>query len=758
MPQSGAGARFSRCAATDKWCALHLTAAKRIPLRRMSDRPTYIASAARGLGPLLADELRSLGASDASECREGARFSADIPLLYRCLLGSRIASRLLLPLARFEQPDGDACYAAARAVDWSEHFRLNHGFMVEVAGHSRLISHTGFAGLRVKDAIVDAFREREGQRPSVDTERPDVRVLLYLQGPRALLAIDVGHGPLHRRGYRAAGGRAPLRENLAAALLWRAGWPERAARGESLFDPFCGSGTLVIEAALMATHTAPGLLRRTAPPGRWLGHDPQLWRDAHSAADDEVQRWEGPPLLGSDIDPEVVATARSNARRAGVGAITGFAVDDALTAEPPEEPGLLISNLPYGERVASAQELVKLYSLLGDRLKRHFGGWHAALLVGADGDAQRLGLRPEARHQFLNGQLECELLQFPLHRREADAEAPAPAAPDFANRLRKNIRHLERWARRKGVDNYRLYDADLPEYPLLVDRYLEIDGAEHLHVQEYAAPKTVEPARAEARLRGALAALIEVTGVQPAHLHFKQRRAQKGSSQYERSENEADTAFWVQEHGCRLRVDLDRYLDSGLFLDHRPIRKQLQDECAGRRFLNLYCYTAAASVHAAVGGAQQTVSVDLSNTYLEWARANLAANGFDAVIGDGRSRRLPGTHTLLRGDCLRWLSNAVDDPRLRFERIFCDPPTFSNSRRTETDFDVQRDHVELIQKAARLLAPGGVLYFSCNRRKFRIDTAQLEGLQVQEMTRQTLDEDFRRPPPAHQCWAITLER
>ncbi|MEQ9010225.1 bifunctional 23S rRNA (guanine(2069)-N(7))-methyltransferase RlmK/23S rRNA (guanine(2445)-N(2))-methyltransferase RlmL [Algiphilus sp.] len=723
----------------------------------MSDRVEFIATAARGLGPLLAEELRSLGAEDATECREGARFQADLPLLYRCLLGSRIASRVVLPLVRFEEPDGDACYAAAQGVDWNAHFGLEHGFMVEVAGHSRLIAHTGFAGLRVKDAIVDVFREREGQRPSVNTERPDVRVLLHLQGRRALLAIDVGHGPLHRRGYRATGGRAPLRENLAAALLWRAGWPERAARGEALFDPFCGSGTLVIEAALMATNTAPGLLRRTAPPGRWRGHDAQCWRAAHAEADAAVQRWDGPPLQGSDLDPEVVAIAVANARRAGVAAITRFAAADALTVTPPPGPGLLISNLPYGERVASRQELVKLYSLLGDRLKRHFGGWHAALLVGADGDAQRLGLRAERRHAFLNGQLDCELLQFPLHERGSEEEAPPAPAPDFANRLRKNMRHLERWARRGGVENYRLYDADLTEYPLLIDRYRADDGAEHLHVQEFAAPKTVEPARAEARLRGALSALVEVTGVEPAHLHFKQRRAQKGSTQYVKTESEVDTAFWVSEHGCRLRVDLDRYLDSGLFLDHRPIRRQLQEECAGRRFLNLFCYTAAASVHAAVGGARQTVSVDLSNTYLEWARMNLKANGFDAEIGDGRSRRLPSTHALLRGDCLRWLRNAVDDPRLRFERIFCDPPTFSNSKRTEEDFDVQRDHVELIQKAAQLLAPGGVLYFSCNRRRFRLQMDELQGLRVQERTRQTLDEDFRRPPPAHQCWAITRE-
>ncbi|MCK5770975.1 bifunctional 23S rRNA (guanine(2069)-N(7))-methyltransferase RlmK/23S rRNA (guanine(2445)-N(2))-methyltransferase RlmL [Algiphilus sp.] len=714
----------------------------------------FLATTSLGLAPVLRDELAALGATDAAELGGGVQFSADLDGLYTCLLGSRVASRIVLPLAEFETPTGDACYEAARAIDWPALFARELRFMVEVTGRSQSVSHTGFAGLRVKDGVVDRFREQTGERPDVDPDHPDVRVLLQLQGRRARLGIDLGNGGLHRRGYRREGGLAPLRENLAAGLLLRAGWPERADAGEAFCDPFCGSGTLVIEAALVATRTAPGLLRDVASPRGWNGHDAARWDAAVARARDAVRAWEGPPLRGFDQDPAAVATARSNARLAGMAAITRFERGDAVAVPAPAARGLMVANPPYGERLGDANELIKLYSLLGSHLRRAFGGWRVGLLLSQDADSQRLGLRASARHSVSNGPLACNFLQFDM--REGGEEA-APSAPDFANRLAKNQRHLTRWARRNGVSCYRVYDADLPEYPLLIDRYDADGGEPHLHVQEMAAPRTVEPARAEARLRGALDALVTTTGVAAGRVHFKQRRAQKRGHQYTANEGTRDTAFHVDEHGCRLRVDLDHYLDTGLFLDHRPMRLRLQRECRDLRLLNLFCYTAAASVHAAVGGARQTVSVDLSNRYLDWAAENFAANGVRAERGDGRSRRLPGAHALLRADCMSWLATAREDSRLRFERIFCDPPTFSNSKRVEDDFDVQRDHAALITAAAALLAPGGVLYFSCNRRRFKLDEDALAGLRIRDITAATLDEDFRRPPPAHRCWEISRE-
>ncbi|WP_038053881.1 bifunctional 23S rRNA (guanine(2069)-N(7))-methyltransferase RlmK/23S rRNA (guanine(2445)-N(2))-methyltransferase RlmL [Thioalkalivibrio sp. ALJ1] len=719
----------------------------------LAERREYLATAAGGLAPLVARELEDFGATDLREDRAGIHFHADLTTLYRCLLGSRVASRILLPLARFDEPDGDACHAASRALDWPALFALDATFAVDVTGKSSHIGHTHFAGVRVKDGIADAFRATLGERPDVDAQDPDVRVLLQLQGHQAQISLDIGNGGLHRRGYRGSGGQAPLRENLAAALLMRAGWPERVeAEPEAQFlDPFCGSGTLVIEAALMATRTVPGLLREGFRARGWSGHNADLWADCLAEARSSIRPWEGPPLLGSDHDRGAVAAARKAAKSAGVSGCTRFDQADALTLAPPANRGMLVSNPPYGERIGNTPELIKLYSLLGERLRSAFGGWHVALLVADTTDSQRLGLRASHKHRFYNGTLACHLLQFEIHQREEPAAAPAP---DFANRLQKNLRHLTRWAKRQGITCYRLYDADLAEYPLQIDRYKSEDGTLHLHVQEFAAPASVEPARAEARLRGALAATLEVTGVEPANLHYKQRRSQKGRAQYQRAETTQPQPFWVEEHGCRLKVELDTYLDSGLFLDHRPIRRRLQQECRGLRFLNLFCYTAAVSVHAAVGGASQTVSVDLSNTYLEWAADNLHANGFSAQVRDGRGRRRPDEHALLRADCVAWLRDAVEDPALRFDRIFLDPPTFSNSKRTDDEFDVQRDHVQLIQDAVRLLTEGGVLYFSTNRRRFELNADPLEALAIREITRETLDEDFRRPPPPHRCWVI----
>lgn len=714
---------------------------------------SYLMTAARGLGPILSEELRGLGVAEPQIHGDAVAFQGGLDVAYRCIVGSRTASRMLVPLCNFELPDADACYTAARELDWPSIFGDAPSFMVEVSGRSRAVAHTQFAALRVKDAVVDALRELRGSRPDVDTEEPGIRLLLQLQGARARLSVDIGDGPLHRRGYRMDTGEAPLRENLAAAILLRAGWPARAAAGEALLDPFCGSGTLVIEAALIATRTAPGLLRSSRLPGAWSGHDATIWQRSLRVARDAVVDWQGPPLQGSDRDASVLRAARANARRAAVADITHFEQADAVSREAPAAQGLLVANLPYGERMASRNELIRLYSLFGTQLKTRFGGWHAALLAGEDSETQRIGLRVSARNSFNNGTLACQLLQFELHARRDDE---AVAAPDLANRLTKNARHLGRWARRREVGCYRLYNAELPEHPLQIDRFEAEDGMLHLHVQEFAAPKTVDPARAEARLRGALSAIVETTGVAAERLHFKQRRAQKAGQQYAR-QSDGESGFWVREHGCRLWVDPERYLDTGLFLDHRPMRLRLQQECQGLRMLNLFSYTAAASVHAAIGGAAQTVSVDSSNTYQGWAEKNFAGNGLQAQQSDARSRRLPGTHALLRGDCLRWLDNAVDDPRLRFERIFCDPPTFSNSKRDDEDFDIQRDHVALIRAAVALLAPRGVLYFSCNRRRFALDEAALTGLVLREITASTLDEDFRRKPPAHRCWSITAE-
>ena len=742
----------------------------------------------RGLEPLLVAELSSLGATEARERAGGVACTGPRELAYRACLWSRLASRVLLPLARFELANADDLYAGARAIDWPDLFAPHSSFSVSVAGRSPAVGHTHFAGLRVKDAVVDRFREHCGRRPDVNTDSPDIRVHLHLDRTHADLSLDLSGDSLHRRGYRSGTGEAPLKENLACALLLRAGWPDIAARGAPLLDPLCGSGTVLIEAAWMAGDVAPALTRSRFAFEAWLDHVPVLWnelkREAQSRRDLGLKHL--PPLLGRDLDPRVLALARRNALNAGLGEAITWQVGDLIDARPAPgwAPGLILSNPPYGERLGGESEVIKLYSLLGATLKQHFPGWRAAILTSRPDLAPRIGLRADAMHAFYNGDLPCKLLQFGLPSSTAvDGNTPAVPVPTsdsaFANRLAKNRKHLGKWARRAGVSCYRVYDADLPDYALAVDVYQSDEL--HLHVQEYLAPKGVDPIKAEKRLREALTHLQASYELPSTHLHFKQRRVQQGNAQYERHSDNL-RVLEVEEHGCRLLVNLDDYLDTGLFLDHRAMRRRLQQEAAGKRLLNLFCYTGAASVHAAVGGARQTVSVDLSNTYLRWAQRNFRHNGLDASLEDGRAvpagmaatatGRPPATrgpwrsgsdrgrapasarHRLIRDDCMAWLERAAADPALRFDVIFCDPPTFSNSARLSDVFDIQRDQSILIPRALALLAPGGTLYFSTNRRRFKLDPEAVADADCVEITAQTLDEDFKRPPPAHRCWRI----
>jgi 23S rRNA (guanine2445-N2)-methyltransferase / 23S rRNA (guanine2069-N7)-methyltransferase len=728
-------------------------------------------SCGRGLEPLLAQEAAALGAQQPREQNGGVACSADWPTAYRLCLWSRLASRVLLPLGRFEALDAEQLYAGAKAIDWPGWFSANRSFAVEVAGRSNTLTHSHFAALKLKDAIADRFRDDHGRRPDVDADNPDVPVHLHLNAANVDLSLDLSGGSLHRRGYRARGASAPLKETLAAAILLRAGWPEVAQRGGALVDPLCGSGTLVIEAALMAADSAPGLARERYGFQALRNYDKAAWEALLAEA--RQRRAEGlarlPPLLGQDVDGATLRSARRNAELAGLGEQARFTQADVSTARPEGEvPGLIVTNPPYGERLGSEAELIKLYSLLGHTLKQHFGGWQAAVFTGRPDLGPRLGLRAEKIYSLYNGDIPCKLLLFDLMA-PAPAEAgTAPAAPgggeDFANRLRKNLKHLAKWAKRSGVSCYRVYDADLPDYALAVDLYPT--ASLQVHAQEYAAPKTVDPVRAEKRLREALAVIQQVLEVPTSAIHFKIRQQQKGKEQYAR-QSEQDSFQQVEEHGCRLWVNLDDYLDTGLFLDHRPLRRRIQAESAGKRFLNLFCYTATASVHAAKGGANGTVSVDLSANYLEWAQRNLELNGFKSALkarrrpeegarGRGNPwREAPARHELIQADCLAWLREQAQNPAgPRFDLILCDPPTFSNSKRMDGTLDVQRDHVQMIQDATRLLSPQGVLYFSNNRKRFKLDLQALAELEISDITAQTLDEDFKRPPPPHRCWAI----
>lgn len=732
---------------------------------------TYFATAPKGFADLLAIELRELGAEDIRETAGGVGFRGTLETGYCACLWSRIANRVLLELHSFDADSPDELYAGVRQVDWTEHVDEDATIACEFTGTRSPITHSQFAALRVKDAIVDQIREKRGSRPSVDVSAPDVAVYVHAAGRRATVSLDLAGESLHRRGYRERGVAAPLKENLAAGILLRAGWPRIAADGGAFLDPMCGSGTLPIEAALITGDVAPGVLRRRFGFSGWRQHDEAAWQRIR--ADAETRRDAGlargrQDIRGFDRDAAAVHIALQNLERAGLrGQVHVERRELARMDSGGAASGLVCANPPYGERLGSAAELGSLYAQLGERLKRDFLGWQAAILVTDPTLGRSLRIRARRVHTVFNGAIECRLLRFDIEPRWFDTDRPhegvilrdpaaaraRPGAQMFANRLAKNVRSLEDWAKRENVRCYRLYDADMPEYAFAIDLYQGAaaaaeapadSGARWLVVQEYAAPRSVDEQGVRQRRDEAMSVLPEVTGIDLGNVFFRTRRRSRRGEQYEKR-NDRRRFHVVEEGGLRFQVNFTDYLDTGLFLDHRPTRAMLRELAQGRRFLNLFGYTGSASVYAAAGGASSTLTIDMSRPYLDWAERNLALNSFRAP-----------RHQLLQADCLTWLDEQARAGPLgpRFGLVFLDPPTFSNSKRMRDVLDVQRDHARLIHSAAALLAPGGILIFSTNAERFRLDREALDTLRVEDITPRTIPKDFERHPRIHQCFRI----
>jgi 23S rRNA (guanine2445-N2)-methyltransferase / 23S rRNA (guanine2069-N7)-methyltransferase len=720
----------------------------------------WIATAPVGAASVLAEELAQFGAHDVRERSHDVKFQGSLEVGYRTCLWSRTATRVLLSLGSIDASSSKSVYDAVKRIDWREHFVPGATLACDCSGGNESIRHTIYGSQLLKDAVCDNLRDATGERPNIKPERPDVLLHLHVEGPTALLSVDFSGESLHRRGYRAEGGRAPLKENVAAAVLLRAGWAGICERGGMLLDPMCGSGTFLTEGALIAADAAPALDRDYFGFTGWRGHDARLWEQLRTEARERrgarpVRRC----ILGSDSDADAVRMAIANGEHAGVADWLHVEKRSLGEIVPPKGGvGLIVANPPYGERIGAESGLPALYSELGSTLRDRFQGWQAAILTGNPPLARNLGIYAKRSHRFFNGTIECRLLRFELN--PASEQRPAevvradwssrPGALMFANRLRKNLQRLDPWAEREHIDCYRVYDADMPEYAFAIDLYgqgargFAGQGARHVYVQEYAAPKTVDQESARERRREALAVLPEVLAVPISHVHSRVRKPQKGSEQYEKRDAKAERHA-VQEGGLKFWVNFRDYLDTGLFLDHRIVRGMLREWANGSDFLNLFCYTGSATVYAAAGGARTTTSVDLSNTYLDWAHENLLLNGF----GDPR-------HELYRADCLQWLEEQ-EPGGPRFDLIFVDPPTFSNSKRMEGVLDVQRDHVGMIRRSLKLLRPSGRLVFSTNYTRFKLDAEALADLRVEDISAQTIPKDFERHARIHRCFSVKFE-
>lgn len=733
-------------------CRLPLTQAL-IKLFKGSRFVMFYVACAHGLEPLLRQELELLGLTQLTLTNGGVRVTGTLHAAQRIVLWSRIASRVLWPLHMFSCQDADALYAGVFAIDWPTHLEANHTLAVDAHLVQSTLRNTHFAALRVKDAIVDQIRSRYGQRPSVDLHHTDIRLHLVVHHQRATLSLDLSGGAMHRRGWRRNGHRAPLKETLAAAVVRMTGWPEVFHRGGGVVDPMCGSGTLLIEAALLAADVAPGLQRlqqsteQLGLPTQWLGFDRQHWQLLVAQAQQRGQKGLAalPAVFwGVDCDSQAIEAAQANAQSAGLAQAIHFQLADMAVASYPDlRHGIVISNPPYNARM---QADTGLYRRLGQTLRQHLPHWRTGLLCGDPVLASATGLKAQHSYPVFNGQFKCCLIVGDHHETESKI-APPPALLDdgthmVCNRLRKNRRVLGRWLNRTGTSCYRIYDADIPEYAAAVDVYqAAIDHDDlYLHIQEYTPPAHIPQDAIQRRREALLAAVQTVFQVPPDKIAFKQRQRQhhKEGQQYQRS-GQGGPAVLVREHNALLQVNLFDYFDTGLFLDLRLLRGRIADETPGRRFLNLFCYTGAASVQAALAGAANTTSVDLSATYLQWCADNFAFN-----------KQTGPRHRLIQADVMAWLSAEHG----KYDVIFCDPPTFSNSARS-ADFDIQRHHVQLLAMAIARLSADGVVYFSNHYRRFKLDSQAIDAFaHCQEITEQTRDLDFKRNVRIHRAWRL----
>ena len=730
-----------------------------------------VITCADGLEIPLQTELASFGIDTQIERTGRLMATLTLAQIYQVCLWSRVASRVLLPLGKKNiNPEYDIAeqlYTFAKTVKWTQLFDLEQTFAIRLTLDKRVQANQQFTMLRVKDAIADQFNEQFGRRPNVD-KNPDFGIVATVGDKQAELYLDLSGTSLHRRGYRAAMTEAPLKENLAAALLYSVNF--HTTQFDSIVDPMCGSGTLIIEALLMSADYAVGLDKADSQFGfyAWQHHDTALWeamvQDAQTRFHhrlDAMANGEMPAVFAFDMDSGAVRATHKNLIAAGLTPIINRitlqqrSLATLNLALEKQVNGwvnpLFITNPPYGERLGEEELIKPLYQGLGKKLQALFADSPARVTLGVlAAKVEQADVLPLAEPKTLrchNGAITVyfrygELLKSkdtPLITRFEKREITVEEGQDFVNRLQKNLANLRKLAHKQGVTNLRVYDADLPDFKVAVDVY-----GEFVHVQEYAAPKSIPLETAKKRFNLALHGVREALQVNREQVFIKTRARQSGNEQYEKKANSGKFHVVSEPTANNQRayflVNFSDYLDTGLFLDHRSIRKIIAENSRGKTVLNLFAYTCTASVHAALGGAKAVTSVDLSQNYLDWGRKNFALNGLPD---------LP-SYQFIAQDIFEWIKSNTE----QYDVIFIDPPTFSNSKKFQGTFDVQRDHVPLINRAMNRLSSEGVLYFSNNFTKFVLDDEINNRYHVEEMTNQTIGFDFDSKRPIHQSWAI----
>lgn len=714
----------------------------------------FFAVTSANQNDLVEIEARNAGSENVKVTGGGVFFTGDIKVGYRFCLWSRSATRVMVLFNQKEISSIDEFYQYTSTLPWENYLTPQSTFSIsETVSDCSWLRNTHYASVRLKDAIVDRIREKcDGERPTVDLDNPDICFHLHINRDLVSFYLDFSGKALSHRGYRRAQTKAVLSEFLASSLLSRSQFLKNEET-KVLLDPFCGSGTICIEAALWASKTAPGLIDVDRFAFFKLPFfDQEAWQEVWQDADDQ-QTTPQKKIIGWDIDPRAIEIAKKNARAAGVDQYIEFKVKDFLTTtvdDIPKEKGCIVTDPPYGFRLnESDQDTKKLYSSMGKVITTVFEGWNASILCGDKSLLSYVDMKPDRVNTLYNGGIECQLAHYYVYtaqekqalidkaiakREQRLSEPLTPGAQMAANRLKKNLEALKPLMQEQKVSCYRIYDADMPEYSAAIDMY----EGKYISLQEYQAPATIDPEAAQRRLNELIMATERVTGIDLENIYVKQRSIQHGKNQYTRW-GKTDKFYIIHEGGHKFMVNFADFLDTGIFLDHRPARNLIQSMAEGKRFLNLFCYTATCTVYAAAGGALSTVSVDASGTYLDWAQKNMKLNGFDSL-----------NHFYYMDDCMRYLSSNRD----QFDLIFCDPPTFSNSKSRDT-FNVQYDHSNLIKACMAHLSKDGVLIFSTNFTKFKFDEYLKTLYKVEDISLQTIGADFERNQKIHYCYKIT---
>ena len=749
---------------------------------------TLVAACAFGLEAVVKRELIALG-YDAKVGQPGrVEFEGTWADVCRANLWLRVADRILIKVIEFPAADFDALFDTVKDHDWSELIAADAAF--PVTGRSRLSQLSSVPAIQrtVKKAIVEGLKREHGTNELPETG-PTFKIDIAILNDVAQVTLDTTGDSLHKRGYRKLTGKAPIKETLAAALVDLSVWnPERM-----LVDPFCGTGTIAIEAAMIGMKIAPGLNRSFACSD-WSQISTAAWADAIDQAKSEIVDDADLQIIGSDIDPEALEMAKYHAKQAGVDRQIHFRQQAFHELKSQQKYGCVITNPPYGERLEDLRSVQPLYETFPGILQQ-LDTWSLFVITNVPSVEKIFQRRATRRRKLFNGRIECMYYQYlgprppkgyfdddyvepeavPVPVIEVSVTGPTNAmdrttqtivaaepaakvanhngaektstpifgglqpkdheqAELFRSRLTKRARHLRKWPTKRGVTCFRLYDRDIPEIPLVVDRY-----ENNLHLTEYERPHERELGRHAAWLELMRTTAAETLDVAVERTHLKSR--DHDARQYEKVANQRQR-IEVEEAGLKFLVNLTDYVDTGLFLDHRNTRLMVHSEANGTRFLNLFAYTGSFTVYAADADADSTVTVDLSKNYLQWAQDNLKINGL-----------LGPEHKFIDMDCMAYLERAVSKKK-KFDLIVVDPPTFSNSKRTDEDWDVQQRHVEMLNMIAQILTPGGVVYLTTTFRRFKFDEANLVGFEtIREISKQTVPEDFRNKR-IHRCWRM----